>query len=322
MIFRLNGVTKEYSGHRALSDLTVDVQPGCIGLLGPNGAGKSTMIKTLLGLVRLTAGNAEVLGLDVRTQPIEIRERVGYMPEDDCYIAGLKGIEMVARAGELAGIPKRTALRRGHEMLDYVRLGDARYREVQTYSTGMKARVKLATALVHSPELVFLDEPTSGMDPDGREQMLALIRSLATEKGVSVVISTHILHDVEECCDSVLIVGSGKLLRYEKLEVLKQRTDNTTTVRVGSGADQLAGALQAKGMQTELDRRGVVSVTGNGDVPTTVLATIRECGLALRELTPAQNSLQDIFLQALRSGNQAPSNGATLEAAGGLDADS
>ena len=200
MILQLEDVTKFYGSFQALTGLSVGVRPGAIGLLGPNGAGKSTLIKALLGLVSLSRGSARVLGLDVRTQSGQIRELVGYMPEDDCSVAGLKGVESVALAGELAGLPSLTSLRRAHEILDYTLLGEERYREVQTYSSGMRQKVKLAQALIHAPKLLFLDEPTNGLDPAGREKMLRLIRNLAQKQDVSVIVSTHILSDVEACC--------------------------------------------------------------------------------------------------------------------------
>ncbi|MCA8942671.1 MAG: ABC transporter ATP-binding protein [Planctomycetes bacterium] len=308
MIFRLDGVTKEYSGFRALDDVSVEVEPGSIGLLGPNGAGKSTMIKLLLGLVRLTRGRAEVLGRDVRNA-VSIREVVGYMPEDDCYIAGLRGVEIVARTAELAGIPPLTALRRAHEMLDYVQLGESRYREVQTYSTGMKQRIRLAIALVHSPQLVFLDEPTSGMDPDGREQMLELVRDLARNKGVSVVISTHILHDVEACCDAAMILSRGKLLRYDTLENLRRTVDTAVTVRIGGGdSNRLATALRNRGFSAEATSADVVRASGEGDLSGQLLEATLQCGMSLHEITPARNSLEKIFLQSLRDDGASHAN--------------
>ena len=300
MIFRLDRVTKLYGSYRALDDISVEVAPGSIGLLGPNGAGKSTLIKLLLGLVKLTSGSAEVLGRDVRDS-IRIRELVGYMPEDDCYIAGLRGVAMVARAGELAGIPRLTALRRAHEILDYVKLGEARYRDVQTFSTGMKQRIRLAMALMHSPKLVFLDEPTSGMDPDGREQMLGLIRDLAQNKGVSVVISTHILHDVEQCCDSAMIVSRGKLLKYDSLANL-QRTEGTAlTARISGGDPRpLVTELRRRGHEAEAESAELVRAAGSEALPQHLLEATRDAGLALHEVTPAKNSLERIFLDALR----------------------
>jgi len=210
MVIELEHVTKRYGDLLALDDLSVAIAAGALGLLGPNGAGKSTLIKLLLGLVGFREGTARVLGLDARRASRKIREQVGYMPEDDCILPGLRGVESVAYAGELAGIPPSTALRRAHEMLDYCAVGEERYREVQTYSTGLRQRVRLAQALIHAPKLLFLDEPTSGLDPEGREEMLELVRDLARERGISVVFSTHILRDVEVSCDAVLILGGGE----------------------------------------------------------------------------------------------------------------
>ncbi len=250
-MIELNQVTKRYGGQLALDRLTSAIRPGAVGLLGPNGAGKSTLIKLLMGLVRFTSGSAKVLDLDVRTQSRRIRELVGYMPEDDCFFAGLRGIASVAYSGELAGVPPLTALRRAHEVLDYVLIGEERYRLVQTYSTGMKQKIKLAQALIHSPRLVFLDEPTSGLDPHGREKMLQLIRNLATRKDVSVVVSTHILKDVEACCDAVLMVGRGKLLVYDTLENLRRTANEICRVRFEGDRNAFLAALASDGCQTD-----------------------------------------------------------------------
>jgi len=300
MILELEGVSKYYQRFAALSDLTVAVRPGAIGLLGPNGAGKSTLIKTLLGLVRLSSGNAKVLGLDVRRQSRQIREIVGYMPEDDCAIAGLKGVESVALAGRLAGLPAMTALRRSHEILDYVGLAEARYREVQTYSTGMRQRIKLAQALIHSPKLVFLDEPTSGLDPQGRERMLQLIRSLAQKKGVSVVVSTHILSDIEAACDAVLILGRGKLLVYDEIARLQQSIEPVSRVRVAGEASPLITELQAMGCDCESLAPDELSVRGDGDVGQLVFEAGQRSGIVVRAIVASRNSLEDIFMTAVR----------------------
>jgi ABC-2 type transport system ATP-binding protein len=305
MIFELDGVTKRYGGHEALRNVTVAVRPGAIGLLGPNGAGKSTLIKLLLGLVKLTAGTAKVLGLDTARDSRAIRQVVGYMPEDDCHVVGLRGVEMVAYAGQLAGMAPRTALRRAHEMLDYVRLHDSRYREVQTYSTGMKARVKLATALIHSPQLVFLDEPTSGLDPEGREQILALIRSLASEKGVSVVVSTHILHDIERSCEWVLILGHGQLLVYDSLENLNRAIDASYQVRLGDAPDGFAEELRRSGLEVETIGADELRVAGD-DVPARVFALARARRMPVRRLAPNRKSLEEAFLKAVRGDRAGP----------------
>jgi len=301
MILQLQDVTKFYGGFQALDELSVQVRPGAIGLLGPNGAGKSTLIKALLGLVKLSRGSAKVLGLDVRTESRKIRELVGYMPEDDCSVAGLKGVESVALAGELAGLPARTALRRAHEILDYALLGEERYREVQTYSAGMRQKVKLAQALIHAPKILFLDEPTNGLDPAGREKMLRIIRNLAHKQNVSVIVSTHILSDVEACCDAALILGRGKLLVYDTIDALKRNVDSSYHVRVAGAIGPLCAALEASGCQVESVSHDEARVSGDGDVGHEVLVASQACGAVIREITPSRNSLEDIFLEAVRA---------------------
>jgi ABC-2 type transport system ATP-binding protein len=299
-ILELRGVTKDYGRFRALDDVTVSVQPGAIGLLGPNGAGKSTLIKALLGLVKLSGGTAKVLGLDTATSSRRIREVVGYMPEDDCAIAGLLGARAVALAGELAGLPALTSLRRAHEILDYVGLAEERYREIQTYSTGMRQKVKLAQALIQSPQLLFLDEPTNGLDPLGRERMLRLIRNLAQKKGVSVVLSTHILSDVEACCDAVLILARGKVLVYDRIDRLQQPVDPSCRVRFDGDAEMLQRALVRAGCHCAPAGTDELLVSGEGDLGTLTLAAARESGAVVRQIVASHNSLEDIFLTALR----------------------
>ncbi|MEQ8768837.1 MAG: ABC transporter ATP-binding protein [Planctomycetota bacterium] len=304
MILQLENVTKLYGGFKALDDLTVSIRPGAIGLLGPNGAGKSTLIKALLGLVRLTHGQATVLGHDARTESRQIREIVGYMPEDDCTIPGMKGVEAVAYAGELAGLPKQISLRRAHEILDFVSLYEERYREVQTYSTGMRQKVKLAQSLIHSPKLVFLDEPANGLDPVGRERMLALIRTLYQKKGISVIVSTHILGDIEECCDAVLILGRGRLLVYDEIATLRQSTDPSYQVRFDGDAAAFRAGLESRGCQFEVikDRHWRVSPGDAGqDVPRCILEAARDARIALRSMDASRNTLEEIFLQAVQS---------------------
>ena len=302
MILELQDVTKSYGAFEALSGLTVSVEPGVTGLLGPNGAGKSTLIKALLGLVKLTSGQARVLGVDVRTRAADVREIVGYMPEDDCSIAGLKGVEAVALAGELAGLPARTALRRAHEMLDTALLGEERYREVSTYSVGMRQKIKLAQALIHAPKLLFLDEPTDGLDPAGREKMLQLIRSLAHRRGVSVVVSTHILGDVEACCDAAMILGRGRLLVHDTIDALRRSVDGTSRVRVAGDVRSLASALEARGVTIDsLVGPEELRIVGGDQVGTDVLAASLSCGVTVREISPSRNSLEEAYLEAVRA---------------------
>src|SRR6188472_239382 len=205
-VVQLDDVTVIYGKNQALKNVSAKFARGAVGLLGPNGAGKSTMLKALLGFVKPTTGRMTVLGLDVAQAPLEIRARVGYMPENDAHIPGMNAVSFVAYCGELAGLPRADAMQRAHEVLFYVGLGEARYRNVETYSTGMKQRIKLAQALAHDPDLVFLDEPTNGLDPRGRDEMLELIRDLAQEKSVNVIVSSHLLPDVEYTCDDVVVM--------------------------------------------------------------------------------------------------------------------
>jgi ABC-2 type transport system ATP-binding protein len=299
-MIKLNAVSKFYGGFKALDSLTVDVRPGAIGLLGPNGAGKSTLIKSLLGLVRISSGEARVLDLDARRQAREIRQRVGYMPEDDCYLAGLGGVQSVAYAGELAGLPSRVALRRAHEMCDYVGIAEERYREVQTYSAGMKQKVKLAQALIHAPKIVFLDEPTTGLDPTGRERMLRLMKTLPEKRGVSVIVSTHILHDVEVCCDSVLILGHGRLLVYDELKNLRRAVEPSLTIRVTGDAAPFAKALTGLGFPTEAIDEDWTRTLGDAEaISAVIFEAARQASVTVRQIEPGRTSLEDIYLKAV-----------------------
>src|SRR2546423_8412096 len=207
----ISNLTVKYGAKTAVSDLSVEVPEGCVGLLGPNGAGKTTLIKTLLGFINPASGGGSVLGMNVATEGLRIRQRIGLMPEIDCHIPGMNAVTFVAYAGELAGMPGSQAMARAHETLEYCGLGEARYRNIETYSTGMKQRVKLAQALVHGPKLLFLDEPTNGLDPAGRDEMLELVRDISHSKGVNVVVSSHLLPDIERTCDDVIVMQRGRV---------------------------------------------------------------------------------------------------------------
>ena len=300
-IIELEDVTKDYRGQRALDRVSFVVQPGVVGLLGPNGAGKSTLIKALMGLVRLTSGRARVRGLDSVKHFRRVRELAGYMPEDDCILPGLKGVEAVAYAGELCGLPSLAALRRAHEVLDYVGLGEARYREVQTYSTGMRQRQKLAQAIVHDPQLVFLDEPTNGMDPLGRLRMLKLVRALFDRTGISVVLSTHILHDVEEICDSVVILGHGRLLVKDSIEVLRRPTDESIIIGIERPDAAFGRALDRRGARWEQLHADELRIYGDHQAAAGMAFDVaRETGALVRHIESGRNTLEDIFLNAVR----------------------
>src|SRR5215510_463726 len=231
-VVTLDNVTVTYAKNAALRDVTTAFAPGAVGLLGPNGAGKSTLIKTLLGFVVPDQGKMRVLGYDVAVSPLKIRARIGYMPESDAHIPGMNAVSFVAYCGELGGLPRVDAVQRAHEVLFYVGLGEARYRNVETYSTGMKQRIKLAQALVHDPDLLLLDEPTNGMDPKGRDEMLALVHDLGHNKGMNLILSSHLLPDVEYACDDVIVIDRGRVATSGPIAALKQPRGEVFELRV------------------------------------------------------------------------------------------
>jgi ABC-2 type transport system ATP-binding protein len=224
---------KRYGRVEALREVSLAIEPGVVGLLGPNGAGKSTLLSVLLGQVPATGGQASVLGFNVLREQQRIRRRIGFMPENDCLIAGLSGVGYVHYCGRLAGMSHADAMQRGHEVLDYVGLGDARYRPAEEYSAGMKQRLKLAQAIVHDPDLLFLDEPTNGMDPQGRVVMLELIRDLG-RCGISVLLSSHLLPDVERVCARVIIMGGGEVLTEGDIADMRAPHPTRYTVAVAA----------------------------------------------------------------------------------------
>src|SRR6516164_4555778 len=226
MLIELNNLSRSFGTQQALRGVNLQLEPGRIGLLGPNGAGKSTLLKILMGLLPPSSGTGKVLGHDLAKSGAELRRTIGYMPEADALIPGLRGAEYVALAGELYGMPRREAQRRAHEVLTCLDLEDARYRRLEEYSTGMKQRLKLAQALVHDPPVLLLDEPTSGLDPAGRDAMLDLLLTLGREHNKSFLLSTHLLGDVERVCDSVVILNEGQVLLQGSVdEVCTRRHD-------------------------------------------------------------------------------------------------
>jgi len=299
-ILRTEGLTVRYGLQEALSSLDVQATPGTLGLLGPNGAGKSTLLKTLLGFIRPVAGRVEVLGFDILHEARDIRLRVGYFPERMAYIPSLNAVETVALAGELGGLPRSTALERAHEMLRFAGLGDARYRPVESYSTGMLQRTKLAIALVHDPELLFLDEPTSGLDPSGRRQMLDLIQEVSRRHGISVILSTHLLHDVESVCDGVILLQHGNLVMQGPLDVLKRSTGRIYQIRAREKAPGgFAAALVDQGMDVKESEDGLLHVTVRDADTRTLFAAARAAGAELRHLEKFEPSLEEVFLTAI-----------------------
>jgi ABC-2 type transport system ATP-binding protein len=299
MLFELENVTKTYGTVTALNNLSISVPEGAVGLLGPNGSGKTTMIRTLLGLIPVDRGSGSILQLDFHTRQLDIRRLVGFAPEDECLFPRVAGVEFAAYAGELVGMRSKDAMQRAHEVLDYVGLGEARYRRVESYSTGMKQRLKLASAIVHDPKLLILDEPTNGMDPAGREEVLELARDLAHNKGMSLIFSSHLLPDVEAVCDHVVVLGSGKLLAEGKIKDLKQVHNRSFEVRLKAEANKFADHLKHKGCNVELREDYLVVRVPEGQSTQMIWRAAAEDREQIRFLRPQRSTLEEVFLKAV-----------------------
>ena len=237
-------VIKKYGQVTALDDFTVDIPKGKIGILGPNGAGKSTFVKIALGLIESTSGEITVLGENLDKNSIEIRKKIGYMPEHDCIPNKMTGVEFLIEMGQVSGLDYQTATQRTHEILGHLRMGEEKYRLIEEYSGGMRQKIKLAQGLVHGPELMFLDEPTSGLDPNARQEMLETINGLAEISNTNVLLSTHILQDVETVCDYVIIINNGKLQIKENVKELVKRQTDTIQIRVGENSNEFIFILK------------------------------------------------------------------------------
>jgi ABC-2 type transport system ATP-binding protein len=291
-----------YGKNWALRDVSATFRPGAVGLLGPNGAGKSTLLKSLLGFIVPDKGRMQVLGLDVAKSPLEIRSRVGYMPESDSHIPGMNAVSFVAYCGELCGLPSSDAMQRAHEVLYYVGLGEARYRNLETYSTGMKQRIKLAQAIVHDPDLLFLDEPTNGMDPKGRDEMLVLIRDLAHNKGVNLILSSHLLPDVEYTCDYVVVVDKGALATEGPIEALKGSGGRVYEMRVKGDEAHFIDVLRGSGYDvkdTDQDVMRVFIPGGTEDSAHVLFELATRERVQVRHLRPSVPTLEDVFARAV-----------------------
>jgi ABC-2 type transport system ATP-binding protein len=306
-LFQLNQVSHHYGSVQALQDISRTVAPGSIGLIGQNGAGKSTLMQILLGLIRPSSGSAEVLGQPVNQGSLTLRGRIGYMPEREAFIPGLKGIEYVALAGQLSGMGARESQRRAHEVLSYLGLEEARYRPLEQYATGMKQRLKLAAALVHDPQFLILDEPTSGLDADGRTAMLEVLRTLSARPGRSMLLSSHLLGDIERICQTAMIMDQGRLAAHGRLDEL--RTSQQRVYRFGwegstDNASTFLQSLENRGAQLETDlergrgRATVVSEWSNQ----WFFAAARQSGVVLVHLEPEEEDLAAVYQRIVTKG--------------------
>jgi ABC-2 type transport system ATP-binding protein len=299
MLFQLQDVTKTYGPVTALNALSLTVPIGAVGLLGPNGSGKTTMIRTLLGLVPADRGSGAILDLDFRTRQLDIRRLVGFAPEDECLFPRVSGIEFAAYAGELVGMRTKDAMQRAHEVLDYVGLGEARYRQVASFSTGMKQRLKLASAIVHDPKLLILDEPTNGMDPEGRKEIIELAKDLAHNKGMSLIFSSHLLPDVEAVCDHIVVLGAGRLLAEGKIKDLKQLHKQLFEVRLKDDPAAFAQKLTALGCEARISDDLLLVQLPEGQSPQLVWRAAAEHRVQIRFLRPQRSTLEEIFMKAV-----------------------
>lgn len=305
MTIRLEAVTIRYGRHLAVDDLTVVFPPGAVGLLGRNGAGKSSILRALLGLVQPTGGRIHIDGAARRGAIGGLRHLIGYMPERDAHLPNASGFEMVSLLGMLSGMQRRDAWRRAHEVLYQVGLDEERYRSVAGYSAGMRQKVKLAAALVHDPAMLFLDEPTNGLDPQARAEMLELVRRLGSELGKSVLLSTHILQDVERVCDAAVVLERGRVVAQGSISALTG-SGGRELVLVVEPADALLPARLPDGVLIRPEGLGRFTVVAGEELDTTtLLAAIRSAGGRVRSLAPRRRTLEDVFLSAVATRGEA-----------------
>ena len=304
-VIELDGLEVRFGNRVILNRLTVALRGRSIGLLGPNGAGKSTLLGALLGFHKPSAGTARVLGYDIRTHARQVRGLVGYMPENDAFIANMSGVRLVRMMAELSGVPPAQALERAHEAFFYVGLGEVRYRALGTYSLGMKQSAKLAQAIAHGPRLLFLDEPTNGLDPPARLRMISLIREIRDRGDLSLILSSHLLRDVEECCDQALILKDGNIAAFCDLEEERRANRRFLEIETRGGVDGgFLRAIESMGCETAPGAQGRLKLILPDGLE---VRRLYEAALAqsvqIRRLSYKRDSLEDIFLKAMEAPN-------------------
>ncbi|HMS58864.1 MAG TPA: ABC transporter ATP-binding protein [Tepidiformaceae bacterium] len=288
------GLTKRYPGVTALDSLDLSLEPGIIGLVGANGAGKSTLIKILLGLLEPTEGTGTLLGFDIAAQGPEVRQYVGYMPEHDCLPPDMSATDFVGHMARISGLPRTAARERTAETLRHVGLFEERYREIKGYSTGMKQRVKLAQALVHDPRLMLLDEPTNGLDPAGRDEMLDLVRRTGSEFGIAILMSSHLLGEIERVCDHLVVIEGGRLVRSGPIGEFTART-GTLLVEIDGDHAPLLARLKAAGLRVAEEGRALLIAFDDDRVYDLVRDGVAELDLGLVRIEQRRQQLEDIF---------------------------
>jgi ABC-2 type transport system ATP-binding protein len=290
-----SGLTKAYGSHVALDGLDLRIEAGATGLLGANGAGKSTLLKTLLGLVQVSSGEGKVLGLDIRTDGPSIRQRIGYMPEYEALDPRMDGIHQVRYAGELLGMNPTVAMGRAHQALEYVGLGEQRYRPISSYSTGMRQATKLACAIIHDPELIIADEPSNGLDAASRDFMLQTLDTTVRNGQRSVLMASHLMDDVEQVCERIVLLHKGRLVAQGRIEDLKA-IDREYEVHVWGAADAMATGLTDRGLHVRREGRIMRVAQERDGIPTEILEVAAETGAQVRRLHMYEASLEDLFI--------------------------
>ncbi len=296
-LLRVQGLTKKYGTFVALNDVSFTISSGITGILGENGAGKSTAIKILLGILQPTSGSATVLGQNA-SKDVTVRARVGYMPEHDCLPSQVSAAEFLTHMAEVSGLPPSMAPTRAADTLRHVGLFEERYRAIGGYSTGMKQRVKLGQALVHDPAFVFLDEPTAGLDPAGREDMLALIRKTHREFGISVLFSSHLMADIERTCDRIIVLQGGRLVQAGEVDQFTKETE-TVFIEVDSNREQLVAALRSRGVVVTVETTGLTIEGPDVSVYDHVRDALVEAEAPLRRMAPRRRALTELFEAAV-----------------------
>lgn len=300
MIVELRNIHFSYGPVQALRGVDLTLGPGATGLLGPNGAGKSTLLRILLGFLPPHQGEGRVLGFDIKQEQFWIRRYVGYMPEDDCFIPGLDAVTFTAHLGELAGMPRQEAMKRAHDVLFYVGLGESRYRLLETYSAGMRQRLKLAQAIVHDPRLLFLDEPTSNLDPQGRQDILDLIRDISSKKDIQVLISSHILSDIESVCSTVIILNKGQIVAQGQISELKQLNFRLYELKIKGDGEGFKARLTEVGCRVAETEDKLLRVFVPAELDILKLFDIAAAeSVQVRHFVRSQTSLEDLFARAV-----------------------
>lgn len=305
MFLELDNLSVKFYNRLILNALNCNMDSRAIGLLGPNGAGKSTLIRTLLGFIKPSSGTARVAGLDIRKDSLRLRSLVGYMPEHESFIYGLTPVRLLRFMGELCGMSSKDAMERAHEVLFYVGLGEVRYRNIETLSLGMQQKVKLAQALVHGPKLLILDEPTNALDPAGRQEMLNLIRDILKNSESHIILCSHILKDVEYCCEDVIVLNKGKIILSGNINKLRTVDEKVYDIKIKGNIDRFIADLSQFGCQCSLRERDVIRVVLPQEQRTELLFELaRKNNIQLRHFYYKRDTLEDIFLQALEDSEQ------------------